>query len=264
MMNPLLFKEKDLPLEDLAAVGLAAGDRVFLPEADLTALLSGRRTDMLTLEDLEYQGLRIGSLQAKLSLATGPDGKPELLVHPIYLRSIPPTYLSDTEIEALESGEESCLEKDIVDKRGQRKRVLVEFDNETRQFLETDEDKLEAPEEINGYPLTAEQKAKFRRGEEVEVPDGTKARHSATTREGIRANRIALILSIVLDGGISYLVFKSLKALPGQKHGESAALLSPAFVQTEAKAKTQANAAEPELLLAGNQHMRAYTRTGSR
>jgi hypothetical protein len=217
-VNTGIFNEADLPLHDLGAVGLVSDGRILLEEADLKALLSGRRTQLIRLENLEFAGIKIASLNAKLSLITGADGKPELLVHPTYLRSTAPTYLTEDESWALETGDQLSLEKDIVDANGQKKRVLIEFDRETNQFLETDEEKVEAPDEINGQPLTPEQKAKFKRGEEVEVPDGTKVKYTATTREGIRSNRIALIASIIFDGGISYLLFHGIKAIIGQKH----------------------------------------------
>lgn len=263
-MNPVIFDKTDLPLEDLAAVGLYAGDEVLLSDSNLTALLSGRRTDLITLEDLQYGDLRIASLNAKLSLVTGPDGKPELLVHPTYLRSIPPTYLNDNEIEALETGEDTMLEKEVIDNNGQRKRVLVEFDRETKQFLETDEDKLEAPEEVNGYPLTAEQKAKFKRGQEVEVPDGTKLKHTAATREGIRANRVALVVSILMDGGISYLLIKGIHAL-GKENEQERRNLSEAY--EAAKEKVVPTGEEPfipQFNSHANQHQRGYGRSSAR
>jgi len=264
-MNTELFNAADLPLDELAAVGLMAGDRILLGESDLKALLSGRRTDLMTLENLEMGDLKIASLNAKLSLVTGVDGKPELLLHPTYLRSIPPTYLNDNEIEALETGEDTMLEKEIVDNNGQRKRVLVEFDPETKQFLETDEDKLQAPDEVNGYPLTPEQKAKFKRGEEIEVPDGTRLKHSATTRDGIRANRIALIASIIFDGGVSYLLFHGIKALTGERHDAHSAELSPAYESTlQAAREQQDEEPAPVLSLSGNQEQRRYTRSSAR
>jgi hypothetical protein len=217
-MNPQIFDLADLPLEDLAAIGLARDKELLLEQADLKALLSGRRTQMLKLENLEFAGMKIASLKAKLQLVTRADGKPELLLHPAYLHSIKPRYLSDEEAEALESGEKVSFEKNIVDGSGQRKRVLFEFDPETKQFLQTDLDKVIAPEKVNNEPLTGEQKERFRRGLEIELKDGTKLRYTAATREGIRANRIALIASIVFDGGISFLLFHSIKALVGQLH----------------------------------------------
>lgn len=53
-MNNEVFNEVDLPLEDLSAIGLIAEGRIKLEEADRKALLSGRRTQMLKLENLDY------------------------------------------------------------------------------------------------------------------------------------------------------------------------------------------------------------------
>lgn len=260
-MNNEIFNEADLPLDDLAAIGIVSNGRVLLEEADLKALLSGRRTQMLTLKNLEYADIKIASLKAKISLVSGADGKPELMIHPMYLRSKAPEYLSEEESWSLETGDEISLEKEIVDNKGKKKRVLVEFDRETNQFLETDEEKLEAPEEINGQPLTAEQKAKFKRGQEVEVPDGTKVQYTATNRNGIRANRRALIASIIFDGGISYLLFHGIKALVGQVHNAASAELSQDYQDTLQKMKEQQEAASaPVLDLSGDEKTRNNSR----
>lgn len=166
--------------------------------------------------------MKIASLKVKLQLVPGADGKAEILLHPAYRQGVAPRYLSDTEAEALESGEEISFEKAIVDGNGQPKRVLFEFDKETNQFLQTDLDRLIAPEKVNNESLSEEQKERFRKGLTVELKDGTKLRYTATTREGLRANRISLIASIIFDGGISYLLFHGIKALSGQRHnGES-------------------------------------------
>ncbi len=264
-MNTAIFDEADLPLHDLGSVGLVSDGRVLLEEADLKALLSGRRTQLIRLENLEFAGIKIASLNAKLSLVTGADGKPELLIHPTYLRSIAPAYLTEAETWALETGDEISLEKDIVDGNGQKKRVLIEFDPETNQFLETDEEKLQAPDEINGQPLTAEQKAKFKRGEELEIPDGTKIKYTATTPEGIRANRRALIASIIFDGGISYLLFHGIKALLGQKHDAASAEQSQGFKDAVKEMKKQQdNEPAPKLDLSGEEDSRQNRRRTSR
>ncbi|WCT13317.1 DUF4099 domain-containing protein [Mucilaginibacter jinjuensis] len=259
-MSPEIFDEADLPLEDLAAIGLVADGRLKLEEADLKALLSGRRTQMLSLKNLEYADIKITSLNAKISLVPGINGNPELMIHPTYLRSTAPKYLTEEESWALETGDELSLEKDIVDENGQKKRVLIEFDRETNQFLETDEEKVQAPDEINGHPLTPEQKAKFKRGKEIEVSDGTKVQYTATNRNGIRANRLSLIASIVFDGGISYLLFHGIKALVGQKHNAASSTQSEGYQETVQKMQQQQEAAPaPVLDLTGEKKSRTLT-----
>lgn len=267
-MNPVIFDYADLPLKDLEAVGLVKKGELLLEEADLKAMFSGRRTNMLQLENLEFAGMKIAALKAKLQLVSGADGKTELRLHPAYLERQQPQYLSDTEADALEQGEAQSFEKTIVDGNGQKKRVLFEFDQETKQFLETDLDKLPAPEKVNNEPLTLEQQARYKRGEEVELKDGTRFRYTATTPEGIRANRIALIASIVFDGGISYVLFHSIKALIDQKQLAYAAGHSEGYQAALAEMKAQQTgevaeeAPEHKLQFSGAQYEKGYARKG--
>ena len=70
-------------MEELQKLGLAQNGRVELDQDDLEAMLSGRRTDMLRLENLSSDGMRIDVLDAKLSLREQPKGGLELLLHRI-------------------------------------------------------------------------------------------------------------------------------------------------------------------------------------
>jgi hypothetical protein len=135
------------------------------------------------------------------------------LVHPIYKEIEPPYYLIAEEAQPLEKGERVNIDKVTVDKEGNAKEVLVEFDRETNEFIITDTDKILAPEEINGLPLTAEQKERYRKGREVETADGTIIQYAANEKQGIRSDMLALIASVLIDGGVSYLLFKGLNAL---------------------------------------------------
>lgn len=67
-MNFMNFKERDLPMKDLQTIGLAAGGQLLLNVDDLKALLSGGRTSLLQLSNLEAENIRIKSMDAKLSL----------------------------------------------------------------------------------------------------------------------------------------------------------------------------------------------------
>jgi len=96
------FKREELPMEELQKLGLADWNKIHIDDDDLAALLNGRRTDMLRLENLEQQGLHIPALDAKLSLRRNESGGVEILAHPIYKFAEGPEYLTDTEIESLE------------------------------------------------------------------------------------------------------------------------------------------------------------------
>lgn len=235
-----IFNAQELPLGDLEKIGLAKNGKLKLNEDDLKALLSGRRTAMLRLENLSTIGLQIPSLDAKLSLKQNENGTIDLLVHPIYREAEYPTYLTETEGEKLENGELVNVQKMIFDDEGDPKEILIEFDKDTNEFIITDTEKILVPDFINNGPLTAEQKERYRKGKEVETPDGTTIQYSGTESKGINSNKLALIASILIDGGVSYMLYKGLHALFGQKEEKkSAGLMSKGYKQALADMKKQ-------------------------
>src|ERR1700756_3035981 len=104
-MNPICYKESDLPIKDMETIGLAVNGQLLLNANDLKALLSGRRTGLMNLKNLEAENIKIKSLDAKLSLYTNEKGKVELLIHPIYKKPKTPDFLEDFEAKELEKGE---------------------------------------------------------------------------------------------------------------------------------------------------------------
>lgn len=239
-----IYDEQDLPLSDMEAIGLAKNGRVFLTETDLASLLSGRRTGMTRLENLSSEGIQIPALDAKLSLKPNKKGALELLLHPIYKEAEIPEYLTESEAEKLEKGEAVNIEKEIVDGKGMLRNVLIEFDPDTREFIITDTAKILTPEMVNDEALTSAQKERYRKGKEVELPDGTTIRFSGTDEHAVRSNKLALIASLIIDGGLSYVLFKGLNALFGKERDlKEAANLSPGYYLAETDMEEQQNAA---------------------
>jgi len=228
-MNLISYKESDLPIGDLETIGLAAGGQLLLNIDDLKALLSGRRTGMMHLENLETESIRIKAIDAKISLRTNQQGKTELLIHPIYRKPATPDFLDDNEARQLEKGEVASLLRITKDDKGNTKEILVEYDAETREFIVSDTEKILAPDMVNGEFLTPAQKENYRKGKEVELADRTRFSYSGSDIHGIRSNRLALIASILIDGGLSYMVYKGLNAAFGKKHEEDAGSLSPGY-----------------------------------
>jgi hypothetical protein len=222
-MMQQIFKEQDLPLEDLQNIGLYKNGSLNLSEDDLKAMLSGRRTDMMKLENIYFDGFHISAINVKLSLLPDANGKPELMVHPLYREPIPPSYLTDAEAEKLEKGEVPNIQKRIVDGDRNAKEILVEFDKETNEFIITDTEKILSPDMVNDKYLSPEQKERFRKGKRVELADGTTIQYSGTNSKGINSNKLALVASILIDGGISYMLYQGLHALFGEKRDEEKA-----------------------------------------
>ena len=128
----------------------------------------------MNLKNLEAENIKIKSLDAKISLHTNELGKVELLIHPIYKKPATPDFLEDFEAKELEKGEVASLLKITKDDKGNKKEVLVEYDAETREFIVSDTEKIITPDMINGEYLTAAQKANYRKGKEIELPDHTR------------------------------------------------------------------------------------------
>jgi hypothetical protein len=222
-MTHQVYQEQDLPWKDLKQIGLFKNRSLNLDEDDLKAMLSGRRTEMLRLEDLSMEGFHIPSLDAKLSLKPNDKGVLELLVHPIYREAEVPQYLTDDEVNALERGEIVNVQKSVFDDEGNPKEILVEFDKDTNEFIIMDTEKIIAPEMVNNEKLTAGQKERYRKGKRVELEDGTVFQYSATESKGVTANRLALIASVLIDGGLSYILYQGLHALFGEKQDQAKA-----------------------------------------
>lgn len=218
-MHIIKFTEQELPMEDLETIGLAAGGQLLLNAEDLQALLSGRRTGMLQMQDLEAENIKIKSMDAKLSVRRNPAGKAELMIHPVYRKPVTPDFLEDFEAKQLEKGEIPSLLKLTKDKNGVRE-MLVEYDQDTREFIVSDTEKIQSPDMVNGEFLTAAQKENYRKGKEVKIADGTRFNYSATDTNGVRSNKIALIASILIDGGLTYVAYRALNMIFGQKKDE--------------------------------------------
>jgi len=263
-MTQQTFKEQEIPLLELEKIGLAKNGRLNLREDDIRALLSGSRTGMLRLENLVADGVHIGALDAKLSLKQTEQGKMDLLVHPIYRRPESPSFLTDTEAEKLEKGEVANIEHFLFDEEGKPKDLLIEFDKDTNEFIITDTEKIIVPDMVNSEYLSLDQKERYRKGKAVELSDGTTFQYSTTDSKGIRSNKLALIASLLVDGGLSYIVYKGLNALFNRKRDEKDAAQNGkgynlAFKNMEAHEHVaqEGRPASPK-----DEQERGYTRTG--
>ncbi|MDB5135432.1 MAG: hypothetical protein JWP37_2035 [Mucilaginibacter sp.] len=257
-MNLIYYKESDLPLKELETMGLASDGQLLINVNDLKALLSGRRTGLMHLENLEAENIKIKAIDAKISLQTNAKGKTDLLIHPIYRKPATPDFLDETEAAQLEKGEIENLLRVTTDNKGNKKEILVEYDQETREFIVSDTAKIMAPDMINGEYLTPAQIERYRKGKEITLADGTKLNYSGTDVNGVRSNKIALVASILVDGGLSFMVYQGLNAMFGTKHDpKEAEKLSPGYYNA-------LQDMEDENPVVSNNHIRfdSKTRTG--
>ncbi len=207
-----VFKENQIPVAELDRVGLVKDGQPLLRQEDINALLSGGITRTLHLRNFGEDDIKISLMDAKLSLQRNAEGVVELLYHPVYHERTRPEYLTVAEADELVDGGLVNLDK-VIKIDGQDKEVLIEFDKDTNAFIITDIEGIVAPDFVNDEALTAEQKLKFKKGKEVELSDGTMFRFSNTDPNGLQSNKLHLIVSLLLDGGMSYMLYKGLKAL---------------------------------------------------
>ncbi|MFD2285983.1 DUF4099 domain-containing protein [Pedobacter petrophilus] len=202
-----LIIEEALPIAELSKLGLYDGAKHLLNETDLTALLSGRRTGLINLQNLVSEAFVIDSLDAKLSINLDEDSVHDIRLHPIYKEPKLSPDLLDHEAKALIAGEFRNIAKPINFPDGTNKIVVFEYDSETREFISYDPAGVEVPFKVNGEKLDAKKKEEFALGRIVQLSDGTMIQHRACEPRGILSSRTALILTIIKDGdATSFLV----------------------------------------------------------
>lgn len=224
-----LFDIKDLPLSQFEDLRLYADEQLLLGPEEIHALLNGRRTELISLRGLSGEGFNIDRLDARLSLQREDSGQLELLIHPIYKQPRGHSLLTNSEMEDLIEGRKDFIGKRIEKEEGRWAMFNIEYDPITRDFIGYDVSRVEAPERINGMLLSEQEKSAFKRGEIIELSDGTRVQHRGAEPKGLRSDRKELILSVLLDGGISYLLIRSIRSLSGEKEQNNHR--TPAFNQ---------------------------------
>lgn len=209
-----------MPLEDLKIFGIYKDGKYTIPEEQVKALKDGRMTDIVELRNLKGKNIEIESLPARLSIVRGDNGNPTLRIDPVYREPNAHPQLSQEERQRLIKADIANIRKSFVDKDGNVQTEIIEYDKETKQFMSFDPRKVKAPETVNEQQLTPNQKRKYKEGEVVELADGSAFQFTGIDKKGMRSNRSGLVLSVILDGGISYLLYTGLKRMLGKKSKE--------------------------------------------
>lgn len=251
-----------LPLAELEKLGLYRDEELLLSQEDVEALRSGRRTGLVSMTDIKIEGFQIDQLDAKLSVVKEWDNTPTLKIHPIYKQAQRHPLLLATEADMLENNLMSSISKTYNNPPAKSKTYIIEYDPETREFIAYDPKQVTAPHKVNGETLSKKQKDDFRNGTVVTLSDGTKLQYKATESKGVLSDRNALLFSVLIDGGISYLLIRGIRHLlnsnKAQADGQTPAF-QKAYAEMEKHQARKGQAADHQ-----TEENRGYTKPRAR
>ncbi|MEB2786528.1 DUF4099 domain-containing protein [Algoriphagus persicinus] len=216
-------KQNGLPMSDLEIFGIVKDGKFTIPEKEISALKNGKMTDIVELTDLKGKDIQIEKLPARLSIVRGEDGNPALRIDPVYKEPNIHPDLSDVERNQLVKKELANIKKSYVDKEGNIQSEIIEYDPRTKQFLSYNPRDIKAPNLVNGEALNPQQKKKYKEGETVHLADGSEFQLSPSSPKGVRSNKAGLVLSVMLDGGLSYLLITGIEKMLGKESQEDKA-----------------------------------------
>nr|WP_287936766.1 DUF4099 domain-containing protein [Algoriphagus sp.] len=218
-----MANQNGLPMKDLEIFGVIKNGKFTIPEKEVNALKNGGMTDIVELTDLKGKDIYIDKLPARLSIVRGEDGNPALRIDPVYREPNQHPNLNDNERNQLVRKELANIKKSYVDKEGNIQTEVIEYDQRTKQFFSYNPRDIKAPQSVNGKELDPQQKKKYKEGETVLLADGTAFQLSPSAPKGLRSNKSGLVLSVLLDGGLSYLLITGAKKLLGKESQEDKA-----------------------------------------
>ncbi len=213
-----LFNELELPMEALQTLNLSKQGRVTIDNDNLEAMFAGRRSSLIEINDIQLENVRIARLEAKLSLHRDETGEVELLIHPIY-RNPQGHHLLDSEVQMqLVEGEKDNHVVEVETGEDRTQTMVIEYDKDTREFLNYDAANVHAPSHINGEELDQGQQQAYRRGEPVSIYDDTTVQYRASEPKGILANTEKVILTFKEDNSDEHVMLSGIKNLEGRFH----------------------------------------------
>ncbi|MDO5664470.1 MAG: DUF3945 domain-containing protein [Bacteroidia bacterium] len=107
--------------------------------------------------------------------------------------------------------------KEEAHKELKDKNVLFQYDKETKSFKKVNPDKVDLVAEINGHLISETEKERLKKGEMVQLDDETSVEISPKKGKSFISNKALLITSLMLDGGICYLLIKTAEKVSKEK-----------------------------------------------
>lgn len=183
-----LFQKFEEPIEEMTRLGIIDSETedYNLDPDQVNVMLEGRRTSFIYLSETTAGGFHLKDLEGKMSLEFDQDGHARFHIHTIKKRPDSPIYLHDDECENLISGKISHVVHDgnPENMRG----MVIEYNKDLRDFIVYEANGIIAPDAINGFQLTPQQKDDYKFGRLIEFSDGTKVLHKETEPNGILSN----------------------------------------------------------------------------
>jgi hypothetical protein len=164
----------NLPISQFEALGFEKKDILGLPSLTLEALLSGKRSQLMSFNNVELaNGPTVSNLAGRLGLNKQADGNYNLKIYTtqaVTPNAVEGTELTEEQITSLKSPENPILRVTVRDKAGFSKELLVQYDSYLNDFATRPLDA--GPHQLNGQPLSERQRSDFALGKTVKTPDG--------------------------------------------------------------------------------------------
>ena len=154
-----IFNENNIPYKELELIGISKKQIWSLDKADITALLSGKRTSLLDLAFHDNKGEEI-NMKGKISLYWKDNNNAGVKIHPVRLEIMNDINLKPKELERLQDNE-------IITKTINNEKYLVQLDPETNELLKTKIKSISIPSYIKGVELNKQQKEALKSGKEL-------------------------------------------------------------------------------------------------
>lgn len=167
------YEAKDLPYNQFERIGMNKREVLAMPSEDLTALLTGRTTNLQTVQFKDQDAEQ--SMQVKLSIQRFPDGSLNLMVHPIRKEIQNDDKLSEQQLAKLKQGETVIAPKTSMN--GDKELHLYQLDHETNEIVKTRLNSISVPKYMMDIELSPQDRSNLLQGKTIDLEDRYGKKH---------------------------------------------------------------------------------------